>query len=236
MIEQGFKRPTLARGICLQSRPGPRSKTEHIFQRRAGRCRHRQGDGQGSPRRGLQAGRGDLREIPDRAGLSRRLRSRRGAAARRAARVTPAGSARRSPAASRVSSIVHCGKARPSGDIAEHHAHPRADADPLHHVGRRQLAVRRAQIADDAQRLVRRSARPSACRDRPAGPDRACARGRPAGSRGAPRCRSAPRPCPRPASTSIRASCTTGTRWSADSAAGRSRRRPADENRAPRSA
>ena len=33
----------------------------------------------------------------------------------------------------------------------------------------------------------------------------------------------------------FRASCTTGRRWSADSAAGRIRRRPADGNRAPRS-
>src|SRR5438874_5193476 len=39
-------------------------------------------------------------------------------------------------------------------DIAEHHADTRADADPLDHVGRRELHARRAQIANDAQCLA----------------------------------------------------------------------------------
>src|SRR5207245_866757 len=38
--------------------------------------------------------------------------------------------------------------------IAEHHAYPRSDADAAHLVRRRQLAVRSAEVADDAQRFV----------------------------------------------------------------------------------
>ena len=40
------------------------------------------------------------------------------------------------------------------GDVAEHHAHASSYADLLHEFGRRKLAIRGAQIADDPQRLV----------------------------------------------------------------------------------
>ncbi len=46
----------------------------------------------------------------------------------------------------------------------------------------------------------------------------------------------APPLCPRPFSTRIPSSCTTGRRWSADSAAGRIARRPANESRDRRNA
>src|SRR5215469_7392644 len=39
-------------------------------------------------------------------------------------------------------------------DVAKHHAHAGADADLPHQLGRCQLPVGRAQIADHAQRLV----------------------------------------------------------------------------------
>ena len=45
--------------------------------------------------------------------------------------IIPARSARRCAGCGAVSSIVHCGSARPSSDIAEHHAHARADPDLL---------------------------------------------------------------------------------------------------------
>ena len=41
------------------------------------------------------------------------------------------------------------------GDIAEHHAHAGADADPRDEVGRCELAVGGRQIADDALGFVR---------------------------------------------------------------------------------
>ena len=66
----------------------------------------------------------------------------------------PADSATHLPAASRSrrSSIA---AAQALADISKDHPHARADTDPLDHIRRRQASVRRAQIADDAQCLVR---------------------------------------------------------------------------------
>src|SRR5271163_5124525 len=42
------------------------------------------------------------------------------------------------------------------GDIAEHHAHARPDAEAAHLIGRRELPVGGGEIADDAQGFVGR--------------------------------------------------------------------------------
>ena len=42
----------------------------------------------------------------------------------------------------------------PRCDVGKDHTNTRADADAAHHLWRRQRAVRRREVADDAQRLV----------------------------------------------------------------------------------